>query len=747
MRAACLLALGLVACSPAAPNGTVAPQPTTAPVDPALEARKKHESPGGMWMPRQLLDQAEQLKRLGLEIDPQSLADPMSFPLGAVVWLGGCSASFVSPDGLIITNHHCATGALQFNSTPEQNLLNDGYLAKTRADEKSNGPAARVYVTQAFRDVTGEMRAGIEGETDPKKRYDLMEQRQKAIVASCEKDRPHVRCNVVSYFGAAEYTLIELLELRDVRLVYAPHESVGNYGGEIDNWRWPRHSGDYSFFRAYVGPDGKPADFDAKNVPYEPRHHLKIAQKPLEAHDLVFVAGYPAQTTRLKTSREVTEAVQWYYPRRLKMCEEYIALLERLGKEDPNLAIKGRSLLRGLANVQTNIKGQLDGLVKGGLEKQKAQLEADLLAWLKEHPEHADARAAVAELAAEYEKHSARRDEEAATSEIVAMSAMIAAADLVVHMALERPKPDAERHPDFQERNWKRHEQRQQQVQQSYARRLDHEKLKLALLRAASLPADKRPKVLELLLGKNEPTPEAIDQALGAMYDKTKLEDPNERVRLLREAKIQELEKSADPFIRLAVKMRPILQGYEDLGRAYEGATVLHRPKYVAALRAKLGGVLAPDANQTLRVTWGTVRGYRPKPDADVYYPFTKLSEMVKKHTGTDPFDVPPALLDKAKKGPFGPYVHRAAGEVPVDFLTDCDITGGNSGSATLNARGELVGLAFDGNYEAMASDWIFLPEITRAIHVDIRYVLWVMDAVDGADHLLEEMGVAPAIP
>jgi peptidase S46-like protein len=749
MRAIGLAALILVAaCSPAKPDGPP-PQPSilVPPDDATLAAREKHENQGGMWMPEQVLPQAEELRALGLQIDPDQLADPMAHPLGAVIWLGGCTASFVSAEGLIITNHHCATGALQFNSTPEQNLLNDGYLAKTRADEKSAGPAQRVYVTQAFKDVTGEVRAGLEAEADAKKRYELVEKRQKEIVAGCEKGRGDVRCNVVSYFGGEKFVLVELLELRDVRLVYAPHESIGNYGGEIDNWRWPRHSGDYSFFRAYVGPDGKPADFDAKNVPYKPRDHLKIAKKGLDEHDLVFVAGYPAQTTRLKTSREVEEAVSWSYPRRQKLCEEYIALLEKLGKDDKDLAIKGRSLLRSLNNVLTNIKGQLDGLVKGGLEKQKAEMEKELLAWLDQHPEHAAAKEAVTRMAAEYDKHAARRDEEAATNEMVGMSTLLGAADIIVHMALERPKADADRHPDFQERNWKRLDQRQQQLQQSYARKLDLEKLKLSAVRAARLPKEQRPKLLEMILGKAEPTPEAIDKAFAALYETTKLEAVEERVRLIHEATIEQLKASQDPFIRLALQLRPVLQQFEDENHAYEGATLLDRPKYIAAMRAKRGGVLAPDANQTLRITWGTVRGYRPTPDAEVYYPFTKLSEMVAKNTGEDPFDAPVALLAAAKTGPFEPYVHPKMKEVPIDFLTDCDITGGNSGSPTLNARGELVGLAFDGNYEAMASDWIFMPPITRSIHTDIRYVLWIMDRVDKADHLLKEMGLTPAIP
>lgn len=734
--------VGLTACGPPATD-VAAPKPKGP--EPTSTTSMVFENPGGMWMPEQLSKHEEVLKKLGLAIDPAALTDPMKHPLGAVVWLGGCSASFVSDDGLIITNHHCATGALQFNSKPDQNLLEDGYLAKTRADEKSNGPGARVYVTQAFKDVTQTMRAGLDAEKDDLARYELVEQREKDLVAGCEKDRPHLRCSVVSYFGGEQFRLIEQLEIRDVRLVYAPAEGIGNFGGEIDNWRWPRHTGDYSFFRAYVGKDGKPADYAEDNVPYKPAHRLRIASEPLEKGDMVFVAGYPGRTTRIRTADEVAEAVDWYYPRRLKMAEDYIALLDKLGKEDEELAIKGRSLLRGLSNLLTNTKGMLDGLQKGGLKAQKEQDEQALRQWIAQNPSHAAGAEAIANLAAHYDKYRARRDADAAMGEIMFMSTLFGAADQIVHMAEERPKPDEERHPSFQQRNHKRFEQAQIQAQQSYDRRLDKAKLALALERAGQLPAADRPAIVGLILGDKEPTPANIEAALTPMYEATKLEKAERRVELLQKATTDALKKDKDPFIQLALKLRPLAQASEDRIDAYEGAAMMDRPAFAAALRASRGGILAPDANSTLRITYGTVRGYRPEPLAEEHEPFTKLSGMVKKNTGKVPFDAPAELIAKAKSGPYQPYVHPALGEVPVDFLADLDITGGNSGSPTMNAKGELVGLAFDGNYEAMASDWVFIPEITRSIHVDIHYVLWIMDYVDGADHLLREMGVTPA--
>jgi hypothetical protein len=230
------------------------------------------------------------------------------------------------------------------------------------------------------------------------------------------------------------------------------------------------------------------------------------------------------------------------------------------------------------------------------------------------------------------------------------------------------------------------------------------------------------------------------------MFKATKLEDDKARMALLASATTKSLTKSKDPLIQAALALRPIEKEMEERGKRVAGTLSMLTPKYIAALREHAGGTLAPDANSTLRITYGTVRGYKPRPDADTYLPFTKLAEVVAKHTDKEPFDAPDALLAAAQAKKYGPYYDEAIGDVPVDFLSDLDITGGNSGSATINARGEITGLAFDGNLEAMGSNWVFSPAITRTIHVDIRYLQWVMDAVDGADDLLREMGATPSI-
>ena len=735
------LALGLscivlAACGGEPPQAAVSP---ATPSDPATsaaarsapppkdaETSPRFENPGGMWMPHQIAGaHAAKLKELGLAIDPASLADPTSGVLGAVVSLGGCSASFVSPEGLIATNHHCATGALQHNSTAQANLLKDGWLAKTRAEEKNNGPTARVFVTQKVSDVTEKVRAGLDAIKDDKQRFKTVEKRQKEIVAACEKGRPTMRCSVSSFYEGAQHYLVEQLEIRDVRLVWAPPAGVGNYGGEIDNWRWPRHTGDVSLFRAYVGKDGKPADFSADNVPYKPPHYLHVAKDPLRENDLVFVAGYPGRTYSLKTKPEVEEAVSWWYPRRQKMFEDYLAKLEAVTKDDKEAQIRATWYVRRFANALTNTKGQIEGLTKGGLAAQKEKAEAELRA---ASPAAASALDEIAKVVAEHQKHL---ENDAAVEEI-ALPRLVSAAVTIVRMAEERAKPDAERDPQYQQRNWARIEQSLKALSTSYHRKVDEAVLGLALERTKRLAPS-----LDFGFA-------AAD--ISKMYQATKLEDEKARAELLTKGTTAQLKASKDPLIQLAVRLRPLQKAAEDRSEQLAGKMALLKPKYIEALRAFKKTEIAPDANGTLRVTYGTVRGYRPTPEAKAFKPFTVLSEVVAKNKGQEPFDAPPRLVEAFKAKKLGPYVDEKLGEVPVDFLSDLHITGGNSGSATMNAKGELVGLAFDGNYEAMASDWVFVPSITRTIQVDFRYVMWLLDAVDGGDHILRELGVEPKV-
>jgi len=697
--------------------------------------REAFANSGGMWMPHQLTEQTPILTSLGVD-NPRALSDPLTHPLGAIVWLGGCSASFVSPDGLIVTNHHCANGSLQYHSTSECNLFDKGFLARTRDKELPGETGKKVWVTQAIIDVTESIRNGLSKIDDPMDRHEAIESRIKNLIAQHEQPENNIRCSIKPYFEGERYYLIKQLEIKDVRLVYAPESGIGWYGGHIDNWHWPRHTGDFTFYRAYVGQDGKPAEYSPDNVPYKPKHHLRIADEPLEKHDFVMVAGYPGWTQRWRTAEQIQFSFEEDNPNRIGVLTEISEVYKALAAQSEDLRIKVTPSIKGVTNYLQLLEFMQDNIRQNDLVTKKNAQQAELVDWV-----HADLQRRqkwgqvlddIAVINATYQKTAYRNYLVDCVTRYVRL---IDAAHTIVRMAEERPKPDSERDPDFQARNWDRMIQGQQRMQKSYDPAIDKAVLAYYFNKIGELPTRD--------VGIVE-SPEDIDSFVSGLFtDMLSIDDPNVRVELLKNASLEQLQANDDPFIQLALKLRPLTKELEDKQDIYEGRMALLRPKYVQARKAFYGRPLAPDANGTLRVTYGTVRGYRPTPDAAMYEPFTSLTELVGKHTGTEPFNSPQSLLDAAADGPYTPpFWSEQIDNVPVNFLSDLDITGGNSGSATLNRKGQIVGLVFDGNSESLASDLLFMPDVTRTIHVDIRYVLWVMKYVDQAENLLNELGV-----
>jgi hypothetical protein len=737
-------------------TGTTTADPT--PADPAYAARVAYSNPGGMWMPEQMTlpGHLDTFRQLGVTIPSARLADPLADPLASVVAINGCTASFVSPDGLVITNHHCVQRALQHNATPDDNVVENGFLAKTRGDERSAGPNERLYVAQAFTDVTSQMRDGLEKITDAVKRKEDVERRSKEIVAACEKDRPGLRCDVTSFFAGGKYVLIEKLEIRDLRLVYVPRRSVGNYGGEVDNWHWPRHTGDYSFYRAYVGKDGLPADYSPDNEPYHPKHHLTVSTAGVKDRDFVMLLGYPGKTTRTSTAADVQHDVEWYYPYAMEWLRQKYELDEELiAKAGESEAAKATAIKAGVdkqqsQNYMAKFKGILDGLAAApDMLARKEALDAKIKEWAAQ-PGHADVKAQI-------EKYEALRADKRARARVdfdrgkvlLEGSKLLASALSLVRWAEERPKADADRKPGYQDRDMQRAIGTAKGFVRSYDRTLDRRVFKLAMMRALDLPEADRPWLATIVGAKKGAKIDeaAIDKAIEKLYAGTKLESEELRLELLQKGTMKQLKASKDPFIKLAIALWPGVKAQEKLDDAYSGDSVLVASGYATAMREVLGGLLAPDANSTLRITYGTVKSFNPEGTGEENWPFSTAKQILAKNTGEAPFDAPAAELEQIKARNYGPYgVKALGGELPVAFLTDLDITNGSSGSATLDAQGRLVGLAFDGTLAGVASDVVFNSATTRTIHVDIRYILWMMDAVEGADHLLTEMGVEPQI-
>lgn len=696
----------------------------------------------GMWQPHQLPALENVLKEKGLEIDPKNISKLTEFPMNAVVSLGGCTASFVSPKGLVLTNHHCAYGSIQFNSTAENNLLDKGFLAKSFNEELKAAPGSRVFVTEEVVNVTGKVNKGIADTLTGAARYQAVEDNRKALVAECEQDKSY-RCTVSSFHGGLEYYLIKALAIRDVRLVHAPAKSVGKYGGDIDNWMWPRHTGDYGFYRAYVGKDGKPADYSEDNVPYVPKSFLKVSAKGVADNDFVMVTGYPGRTNRYRLAEEVRHAFGKSYPKAKMYREEFIDIIKAVAPEGSDARVKYESTIAGLANYAKNYGSMLNSYGRSDFQDRKDQLEKDLTAWInadkKRMAKYGESLSALNALI-QKEQATWLRD---MTLGYAGRTNMMTAAKRLYRLAHEKQKPDAERERGYQERDMKRFEQSMKRITRRYDAEVEQAVLQHFFTIYAGLDASMHVKSIDNFLGTSKVNEKKLAKKLSKMFKKTELNDEQTRLDWMN-ASVEDFKKSKDPFIKLAVATFKDDMKLEKEQKALTGEFQTLRPKYMEAIIAynqSIGKPVYADANSTLRVTYGNVKGYSPK-DGNFMIPFTTLRGLEQKETGEWPFNSPEKLLNLVKKEQHGEYHYDAVDSVPVNFLSTVDTTGGNSGSPTLNGKAELVGLLFDGVFESVIGDWDFDDNLNRSIHVDSRYMLWVMEHVDNADNLLKEMAI-----
>ncbi|HEY7810488.1 MAG TPA: S46 family peptidase [Allosphingosinicella sp.] len=684
----------------------------------------------GMWLPRQTPQLAAELKSKGLELDPATLADLQKAPMNAIASLGGCSAAFLSPQGLVATNHHCVYGSIQYNSKPGQDYITDGFLAASLGDELPGAPGTRIYVIEDLRDVTAEVNKGVTAKLGGEARYEKIEANRKALIAACEK-QPSRRCDVRAYYGGATYFLQQQLEIKDVRLVYAPAGGIGNFGGETDNWMWPRHTGDFGFYRAYVAPDGTSAPYSAANVPYRPKSWLKIAKEGVKENDFVMVAGFPGTTSRLVTAAEAKFNFDTMTPVQQTLLNEYSAAIEKATAGDPDATIKYASIIKGADNYKKKYLGEMAGADRIGIGARKDATEAEYRAWIAADPKRAKMYdpAALDALVAEANQSAL----DTVRMGTLSRAQLLGAARNLYRWSKERAKPDAQRESGYQDRDRLPTEQRLTAIERRYVPKVDRVLLEQALTEYRKAPAARRDAAWEAKIA---------EIGMDRLYADTKLGDTATRLAWLDKSPA-EFEASSDPFIQLAVAAYP-----RDIAREREAKE--RAGKLQAARSAYMRGMLQfaqskartlyPDANGSLRFTYGKVTG--KTVDGQVWTPFTTAEGLAAKQTGKGEFAAPQKAIDLIKAKDYGRWAAPELGTLPVDFMSTVDITNGNSGSSTLNARGEFVGLAFDGTLDGVIADWLYDPTINRTIHVDSRFMLWTMDKVDGAQRLLTEMGV-----
>ena len=689
----------------------------------------------GMWEPYQMESLKKELRASGYRGNVSNVSDLFKHPMNAIVSLGGCSAAFVSDTGLIATNYHCIERSyLQFNSNAESDLFETGFVARTKEDEKKSAPGSRVYVTLDSSNITDKVLFGLSDTTQALDRAKIIEDNKKEIIKNCETS-DEIECRVRSFFSGEIYKLEKVLKIKDVRLVYAPPAYIGEYGGEIDNWMYPRHTGDFALLRAYTAKDGSSKEFNKDNVPYKSDSFLKISAKGVEDGDFVMVVGYPGRTNRLLTLNEIKWDLETGFYETVKFLKRGIDLIEQNTISSNGSKLKYRGLKSGYENYYKKISGQIDGAENFKL------LESEEINWINfigfvESSANETDKAYLNELLAlidqEQKKNIARS--------YFGNSALISQAQRIYRNAVERESIDSERKSGYQERDQERIANRIKALDYSYDHEVDRVIFLDRLMTYKNFDKSYRRATYSKLLRLDE-NEEVVTQRVNEIY-KTKYKNSKNFLNMM-SLTLDELNSSQDPLIIFIKDIFEESLEYEKESERVGAQRQLLKSKFNNLLRKyyeSSGRQMYADANGTLRVTYGNVAGVSLQ-DGIRYEPFTRLEGIAQKHSGKKPFKASDQLLSLIENKDYGKYEYKPINSVPVNFISTLDITNGNSGSATINAKFELVGLAFDGMLETIIADYKHIPE-ARTISVDSRYLLWTLEKLERADNILEELTI-----
>ncbi|HQX55997.1 MAG TPA: S46 family peptidase [Pyrinomonadaceae bacterium] len=682
----------------------------------------------GMFMPDQIATLP--LKKLGLKIKPTDIYNPAGGGLtDAVIRLSiGCSAEFVSPQGLILTNHHCGFDALVSASTPEKDLVETGF----RTDGRSGEIPAKgysIFVTQRSEDVTAKVKAGTDGlsgdalATATKKNLDALQvaEQAKAPAGSI------VRIQMLNsgYF----YYLIQTQQVKDVRVVYAPPRNIGIFGGDPDNFEWTRHTGDFTFLRAYTAPDGSSAEYSANNVPMKTKKFLALSIGGLKDNDFVFVLGYPGSTTRYRESQSIEYARDANFPFLEKWLNALSTSLRQIGATDEEKRIAFQSDIASFDNSRKAFGGGYLRLRKSGVVQARQAEEARLATWIAANPDRqkkygsvlADIKALSADSNAAMMRDAIMRRFPDPNSMNVFVQIVSAAATVKAGRKLTAEQKTvklAEINEALKDRE-PAHER---------------EMLKFFFKSFDGLPTGQRFAAADTQFGNKTGKARREAEAAFAAEIADSSYDAN-MILGLYSLTWSELQ-AQHPFATGVVDERTALAA-----RSAKFAASIDplRLEYMQAMIEMKGMTAYPDANSTLRFSYGNVKGYASR-EAEYRSPFTTMKGMFEKETGENPFDVPQKLKDLNAAKDFGRW--GSGDTVAVNFISTTDIIGGNSGSPILNGNGEQVGICFDGNFEGLGNDFYYDPAVNRTISVDIRYVLFVVEKFGGAGWMLDEMNI-----
>ena len=639
--------------------------------------------------------------------------------------VNGCTGSFVSPDGLIITNHHCAYRAIQNASSSDNDYLKDGFQAKTRADEVP-APGYTVRITESFTDVSEQVLAAISDSMSFEERTKAIEKRQKELEKLAEAENAGTRAEVAEMFAGKTYVLFLYTFIKDVRMVFAPPASIGAFGGDVDNWEWPRHTGDFTFMRAYVSADGSTAEYSADNVPYKPKKFIQVNPNGANEKDYVMLIGYPGRTARHKTADFLRYEQDVRLPYIVDLYQWQINTMEEASKQDRAVALKHTSRIKSLANTEKRSRGQLKGLVRKQIVATRAANEAKLQEFIEADPDRKSRCGNLLEdIAAVYQELKANADELDQVN-LTSACRLLSFAFTIVDSAHERQKDDLSRETPYTDRN------------------IDLTNRRLLLgWKDLHIPTDKimLGGMLERIANSGSSAGSAKQgEWVDDLYAKSKLTD-KDFVESCLTMTPDQLKEQNDPALNYIFELYPQRMKMRAAGKTRTGKLAQLYGELITVKQQFLKQSFVPDANATLRLTFGHVKGYSPE-DAVYKSPLTTLGGAIDKATGVEPFVMPQKMIDMHSEQQFGRFAHPELEDIPTAILYDTDTTGGNSGSPILDANGRLVGVNFDRAFEATINDFAWNESYSRSIGVDIRYALWITGDVYGADHLLKEMAV-----
>jgi hypothetical protein len=691
----------------------------------------------GMW----LLPLIEKLNmgkmtELGLKLSAEDIysLNKVCVKDAIVIFGGGCTGEIVSSQGLILTNHHCGYGSIQAHSSVDHDYLQDGFWAMSKEEELPN-PNLSVTFLIRIEDVTSQVLANVkQGMSEPDRIAAVNEARQAIEKKASEGN--NYRAQVGSFYGGNYYYLLIYERYTDVRLVGAPPSSIGKFGFDTDNWEWPRHTGDFSVFRVYSGPDGKPAAYSKDNIPLKPKHYLPVSIKDRNKGDFAMILGYPGRTNRYMTSFEVNEQLKIVHPDRIKIRGIKQEIWMKDMQADQKVNIQYSAKYSGSSNYWKYSIGQKKSLEKLNIKAKKEELENQFNTWVVASPErkekYGDALNIIknaVEGRAEYYNALQYLNECIQGCELFSLNRGIPGLITAVKANDTQKIADAVAQIKSQSVDFYK----------DYNASTDNKSMKAMLsLYRTDIPSKFLPDFYTTVIDKKYKG--NIEKFVDYIFAKSIFANEAKLTAFLNKPVLKVIEN--DPVYIASTSFTKTGTEISKGSSQFDAALLTGKRLWVAAMMEMVPEkTLYPDANFSMRLTYGTVQDYDPR-DAVTYKYYTTLQGVVDKYKPSDyEFDLPKRLIDLNNKKEYGRY-GSSKGYMPVCFLTTNDITGGNSGSPVMNGNGELMGLAFDGNWESMSGDIAYEPELQRTIVVDIRYVLWIMDIYAGAKNLVDEMTI-----